>query len=414
MGYFLEIYKNVTMSDDCLFMNVWSKRSGDDQKLKPVFVWAYGGHWATGQTNTPFYYGQYLADQEDIVIVTFNYRFSIFGFGKDNEGLKDGRLALEWVRNNIRAFGGNPEQITLGGHSAGAFLADTLSFAYPEDPIASSYILQSGTATTLPAGDASIRDEGFHNVSKALGCDSEADELACLQKKDLYRVAAAATKQRYPTGSLKVVFGPTIDNKTVFTPTEYAKRGNGGTFGRGPTLLGNADYEQGFYKLQYWALDKLHLAEKFLYSLVQRIATCPAAQGAEWRANTAPTWRYRYFGEYPSLTLYGPNANGSSPGSQAYHGSELSLIWGTYEPLTLVPGNDELKAMSKYMMNAWGAFIRDPHHGLEAFGWPKYKASGSTLVHLGKKDGVGMELGNSTEYDHLGEYDCATVMLDNK
>lgn len=346
--------------------------------------------------------------------MTFNYRFSIFGFGKDNEGLNDGRQALEWVRDNIKAFGGDPEQITLGGHSAGAFLADYLSFAYHDDPIAKAYILQSGTATTLPATDPSVRDRGFRNVSRALGCDNEDNELACMQRKDLHEVAKAATKQRYPTGSLKVVFGPTVDNKTVFSPSEYARRGSAGTFGKGPVLLGNADYEQGFYKLQYYALLGLQLSEKFLYTLIQRIATCPAAQAAGWRSQTDPTWRYRYFGEYPSLTLYGPNANGSSPGSGAYHGSELTLVWGTYEPLTLVPGNAELKAMSKYMMNAWGAFIRDPHHGLEAFGWPKYTSNGDTLVQLGKNNGGGMSLGNSTEYDHLGDYSCAMVMMDNK
>lgn len=98
IGHFLE-QVDTNQGEDCLAVNVWSKRSSN--KKKPVLLWAYGGRFETGYTNTPFYQGQYLASQEDLVVITYNYRFGIFGFpGIDsdaqNVGLLDSRMALEW------------------------------------------------------------------------------------------------------------------------------------------------------------------------------------------------------------------------------------------------------------------------------------------------------------------------------
>lgn len=94
-----------TLNEDCLFLNVWSKpQPGSSQK--PVLVWIYGGGFNSGGSSIDVYNGQYFADTEDVVVVSFNYRVNVFGFPgapgiTQNLGLLDQRLAVEWVRDNI-------------------------------------------------------------------------------------------------------------------------------------------------------------------------------------------------------------------------------------------------------------------------------------------------------------------------
>jgi cholinesterase len=110
------------VSEDCLTINIWTKpQSGD--KAKAVLFWIYGGGFATGNSANKIYDGQYIADSQDVIVVSFNYRENIFGFpGIDgdpsiakNPGLLDQRMALEWTRDNIAAFGGDPKRIVMFG-----------------------------------------------------------------------------------------------------------------------------------------------------------------------------------------------------------------------------------------------------------------------------------------------------------
>lgn len=119
---------DVTYSEDCLTLNLWTKpQSGETGKA--VLIWIYGGGYTSGTTNTTAYNGKYLADTEDVIVVTVNYRVGFFGLpgnpdGRTNLGLLDQRLAVEWVRDNIAAFGGDPDRITLFGQSAGGSSVD--------------------------------------------------------------------------------------------------------------------------------------------------------------------------------------------------------------------------------------------------------------------------------------------------
>src|SRR5262249_53347504 len=113
-------------SEDCLTVNLWRRHGGDRALRRPVLVWIYGGSFDAGATAIPMYDGAYMAAQQDVVVVTLNYRIGALGFlaGTDgltgNYGLMDQQLALEWVQENIAAFGGDPDQVTLFGQSAGA------------------------------------------------------------------------------------------------------------------------------------------------------------------------------------------------------------------------------------------------------------------------------------------------------
>jgi para-nitrobenzyl esterase len=119
----------IPMSEDCLHLNVWTPAKEDDEKL-PVFVWFFGGAWQVGYTSEMEFDGERFA-RRGIVFVSINYRLNVFGFlshpeitaenpmQPGNFGLLDQQLGMRWVKKNIAAFGGDPDNITIGGQSAG-------------------------------------------------------------------------------------------------------------------------------------------------------------------------------------------------------------------------------------------------------------------------------------------------------
>ena len=154
------IYKESFLTDpsmpdesiDCLSLNIASKDVSLDM---PVMIWIHGGAYITGSSNSVVYDLDYLPLHE-IVLVTINYRLGPFGFLKlddatngqikstGNEGLMDQKLAIEWVKENISEFGGNPENITVFGESAGAWSVALQSSINPEGNLFSKAICQSG------------------------------------------------------------------------------------------------------------------------------------------------------------------------------------------------------------------------------------------------------------------------------
>ncbi len=121
--------KEQPMSEDSLYLNVWTPANKPDEKL-PVYVWIYGGGFQTGFTAEMEFDGERIA-RRGIIVVSMNYRLNLFGFmahpeitaenpdAPSNFGLLDQRMAMQWVKDNIAAFGGDPENITIGGQSAG-------------------------------------------------------------------------------------------------------------------------------------------------------------------------------------------------------------------------------------------------------------------------------------------------------
>jgi cholinesterase len=114
-------FGGTVMDEDCLYLNVWSppKKPGE---LKAVLLWIYGGAFMSGTANMWPTDGSRLASDQDVVLVAINYRMSILGFPgapglpDQNLGILDQRAAVEWVRDNIKEFGGDPERITLVSH----------------------------------------------------------------------------------------------------------------------------------------------------------------------------------------------------------------------------------------------------------------------------------------------------------
>src|SRR3954470_23885033 len=147
--------------DDCLTLNIWasSRIAGGDRR--PVMVWIHGGAYVLGSANQPLYDGRVLASGDDVVVVTVNYRLGAFGFldlssfstpkrrFDSNLGLRDVLHALRWIRENIAAFGGDPDRVTLFGESAGAGIITTLLTSPAAEGLFCGVIAQSSPATSV-------------------------------------------------------------------------------------------------------------------------------------------------------------------------------------------------------------------------------------------------------------------------
>ncbi|XP_026739428.1 acetylcholinesterase-like [Trichoplusia ni] len=138
-------------SIDCLHLNVYVPNSANSRNRLPVLVWFYGGGFRVGYSGR-FVYGPRFLVKQDVILVTVNYRVGPYGFMcldvpevPGNQGLKDQQLALKWVKNNIEAFGGNPDKITIFGESAGGASVD-YHLTYSQGKLFHQVIMQSGTA----------------------------------------------------------------------------------------------------------------------------------------------------------------------------------------------------------------------------------------------------------------------------
>ncbi|OBT81642.1 hypothetical protein VE02_09653 [Pseudogymnoascus sp. 03VT05] len=357
-----------TFSEDCLTLNIWTKEP-DPAKLKPVVFFIHGGRFATGTANITHYEGQYVADAGEVVMVSINYRMHVFGFSgapglTQNTGILDQRMALEWVRDNIKAFGGDPKRIMLYGHSVGGLSADYHAYAWPDDPIAASIFSISGTAASVQAQTLDLSSQYWYNLSKIVGCPAAGNAVPCMQKQPWQTLLAGIGKLSYaPTLAVfQPLFQETADEVTVFS--DYADRGHAGKFAKVPYLVGNCDYEAGFYKLAAFAT-KRSLTEKQWDMFNLQGFTCASRIAADNRlCHGVTTYRYRYFGDWANLRLY--------PGSGAYHGADLNMWHGVGQDVSGEPNTELEDRISAYMMKAMIAFATDPEDGLSKMGWPKY------------------------------------------
>jgi carboxylesterase type B len=152
---------------------------------------------------------------------------------KQNLGIRDVRLALEWVHQNIRSFGGDPENITFGGESSGADAISVLAYVFPDDPIARAYFLESGNPQlAISQGDPTAE---FHRIASIVGCRNKSDsteELDCMRTVPAADLRVAISNNTWNHFGVPFGGNPFSDNHTVFTAAEYAKRGNTGRFAR--------------------------------------------------------------------------------------------------------------------------------------------------------------------------------------
>jgi para-nitrobenzyl esterase len=152
--------------EDCLALNIWVPEGGADVGAKPVMVWIHGGAFIAGSCNP--YDGALLAREGDIVVVAINYRIGVLGFVNfgealglpqipSNLGLRDQIAALAWVRDNIAAFGGDPQRVTVAGQSAGSMSVSLLMVCAEARPLFQAAIMQSGAVSLIQERETSRR-----------------------------------------------------------------------------------------------------------------------------------------------------------------------------------------------------------------------------------------------------------------
>jgi len=201
------------ISEDCLYLNVWTPAKTNQDKL-PVMVWIHGGGFSGGSGTVPLYDGEALA-RKGIVYVSINYRLGILGFLahpelsaeseqqiSGNYGLLDQIAALKWVKENIAAFGGDPEQVTIAGQSAGAFSVNMLVVSPLAKGLFSGAIAQSG---------------GMFGINLSLGKTLQAAEESGKQLTDNLGVSIAEMRLIPADSLLKIpgFYSITVDNVVV-------------------------------------------------------------------------------------------------------------------------------------------------------------------------------------------------------
>ena len=211
-------------------------------------------------------------------LIHHSYRLNILGFPGNpnttaNLGFLDQRLAVEWVRDNIGKFGGDPTRITLFGQSAGGASVDYYSYAWNDDPIAAGFIPESGTVFSwgLPNRPETTAAYWF-NVTARVGCgdatSNPADVLSCMRKQNYTSILSAIPKFSGIAGILGG-FGPTVDDKVVFA--NYSEK----TPANVPMLIGNNNYEGGLFRTEF-ALSGLFFPDVFWDDFNLQEFTCPA------------------------------------------------------------------------------------------------------------------------------------------
>lgn len=362
--------------------------------------------FAGGNTNTPFANGQHLADAEDIIVVSVNYRLNVFGFpgapdADTNLGLRDQRLAVEWLRDNIAAFGGNPKKITIAGQSSGGAAVDWWSYAYKKDPIVKGLMSTSGNAFSFPMNTPQKQKDNWFAIAALVGCEASGDTLACMRQQPWETISKAVSKIAPSPGGSPVrstpPFYPMVDGDVIFT--DYLSLASSGSFAKIPYFHGHNDHEQGYYVIPAFAQGRNVTAEQTAQFLLESFV-CPTSYEATQRlAAEVPTWVYRYFGDWDNTRLY--------PTSGAYHGTELHMILGSSEDASGLPASKAQKETVKLFQGAVAAFVENPKKGLTKYGWPEFNPKKHSWIEIAKDNKPKATFAKPAKYDGT----CSSIVL---
>ncbi|KAJ7190399.1 Alpha/Beta hydrolase protein [Mycena pura] len=360
--------------------NVWAPSSQSGEK-KPVLFWLFGGGLAFGTASLPQYDGTSLAANQDIVVVTINYRTNIFGFPRssdlpitqNNLGYLDQELALEWVQRNIARFGGDPDK----GQSAGA---TSVGLAIVRDrthiPFRAGIMLSGAPASESPVPSFA----SFDGFAKAVGCDQAPGpaRLNCLKQ------VPAATIRNFTNGPLSGSFGGVVDNVTVFTNS--LERIRAGASARVPIMLWNVENEGSFNVFVIGETNLTAVVEaefpgtavtpdlvRSLYpgqndsSVIASafrdiVVRCPDElwSAAVTGAGVGNVFRYTYGAVFADLQIF--------PGAGAWHSSEIGPLFGTFNRSTATPAE---ATWSATFQTAIANFVKNPEVP-PAVKWPRY------------------------------------------
>lgn len=336
-------------SEDCLYLNIFAPHNA---RNLPVMFWLYGGGFVAGTANMPTYNGINLASEQNVIVVTINYRVGILGFCGENFGLMDQVAGLNWVKNNIVSFGGDPNNITVFGESAGASSIDALMREPAAAGLFQRAICQSGTLDTVKVIFAS---SGKLNITK----NADIDDLLAEQSitfgwdDDKYVCQPRECGEKY-WNPVPLLIGWNNNEETIFTGNC-----NPEDFERWSERMFNAEFTR--------AVMARYEDPKTAWNAVIRYAgfALPARTMAEKIATLdQPVYFYRFKREAPEVRY--------AKHLKCYHSSEISYVFGN----ALTPPSAEDQLLSKQMMSYWTNFARtgDPNDSALPK-WPQWHAN---------------------------------------
>ncbi len=383
-----------SLSEDCLYLNVWAP-SGDRSARRPVLVWFHGGGFSIGSGSWPVYDGAALARRGDAVVVTVNHRLGILGYlhlaeigaadfaGSGNAGMLDLVAALEWVRDNIASFGGDPACVTIFGESGGGAKVSTLLAMPAARGLFHRAAIQSG-----PGLRAKLPEQAAETTTRIVADLGTGDDVRALQSLSVERLREAQDKlgrngafafspvldpvvlPSHPGHALKhgtaadvpVIVGTNRDEASLFLAMNSATQNgaeldDAGLLKRLSLLGGAAQPVIDAYRRTRPAASNRDLLVAIESDRMMRI---PSIELAERKIAGTTTRVYMYLFRWASGPL------GSA------HGFEIAFVFDNVRPPVMKssPGRDSLGAQ---MSEAWLAFARtgDPSHtGIQP--WPAY------------------------------------------
>ncbi|MFZ3566407.1 carboxylesterase/lipase family protein [Streptomyces sp. BH097] len=391
------------MSEDCLYLNVYTPAHRTGRPL-PVMFWIHGGGFSTGSGDA--YDGSQIAEANNVVVVSINYRLGAFGFldlpglserGAGNYGLLDQQAALRWTQRNIGAFGGDAGRVTIAGESAGGHSVCAQLASPSARGLFSGAIIQSGGCPSYTPEQAVARGKKY---ATATGCSADPDsaDLSCLRSKSAGELQSAAKDF---TGDLVTTPLPTSGTPELpVAPLEAARTGRTANV---PLLIGQTRNEVRAWALpfanatkeQYERAVRIEFGDeanavlaRYPFSAYGDSNTGAYAFGALWGdssvflglggcqyqkltdglARRQPrTYFYEFDDPHPPT---GQPSTGFDPG--ASHASELSYLFPSETSKLLT---DEQRQLSGEMVRYWGSFVKHGNPATPGIAdWPSYRA----------------------------------------
>ena len=404
-------------SEDCLSLNVWVPAKPSAAKL-PVMVWIYGGGFVAGTTSEARQDGTHLA-QQGVIVVSMNYRLGIFGFlvhpelakesGRNaagNYGLLDQLAALQWVHENIAAFGGDPGNVTIFGESAGSFSVSVQMASPLAKGLFQKAIGESGAAFFsggLSFEPLSVREEkDAKSVSAKLGVSTLA-ELRAVPAEKLLEVFGKPGPDGF-------AFGPDVDG--YFLPEPVPAIFAAGKQNDVPLLAG-WNHDEGSFEIAFSpqkpTADSLKAGaqKEFGEKAAEALKLYPidtdehvlrsaldfagdqfiafstwAWMESQSKTGKQPIYRYRFD--------LGPPADPKGPQLGAFHSAEIEYVFGQLDSKAGVAWRADDRQLSEAMQKYWANFARsgDPN-GAGLPKWPVYSAGeGWPVMFLDAKSGA--------------------------
>jgi para-nitrobenzyl esterase len=392
--------QETSVSEDCLYLNVWSPSAGGGQR--PVVVWIHGGGFAVGSGSWPLYDGAALARRGDVVVITVNHRLGPFGYlhlgefagpefaASGNNGMLDLVEVLRWVRDNATVFGGDPGNVTIFGESGGGAKVSCLLVMPDARGLFHRAAIQSGPGLRVTSRESADRS------ARAL---LEQLDIAPEKIEDLWSLSSdeilAATVKMGPAGGMAGGFSPVLDGTVV--PAHPVDALADGSAADVPVLIGcNQDEGAGALPAE---LDEAGLRERLSgfpdgqveeivgtyrslfpqasaldilsYATTDSSMRLGSTRLAEAKLRAGGTPVFTYFFTYAMQ-------------GRAGHGYEIAFVFDNIrDPITRP--SPSRQRLADQMSDAWVAFARDgdpTHAGLDK--WPAYAVPERSTMVFGR------------------------------